>query len=75
MNGAQSNYFVLPALTLWWREMVRFFRQRDRVVGAMATPVVFWLLLGFGSVWGNRSRLRALRRDMAIWSTFLRARW
>lgn len=48
MNGAQSNYFVLPALTLWWREMVRFFRQRDRVVGAMATPVVFWLLLGFG---------------------------
>ncbi len=28
--------------------MVRFFRQRDRVVGALATPVVFWLLLGFG---------------------------
>ena len=48
MSGSQSNYFVLPALTLWWREMVRFFRQRDRVVGALATPVVFWLLLGFG---------------------------
>ena len=48
MSDSQSNYFVLPALTLWWREMVRFFRQRDRVVGAMATPVVFWLLLGFG---------------------------
>ena len=28
--------------------MVRFFRQRDRVVGALATPIVFWLLLGFG---------------------------
>ena len=38
----------LPALTLWWREMVRFVRQRDRVVGALVTPVVFWLLLGTG---------------------------
>ena len=48
MSDSQSNYFVLPALTLWWREMVRFFRQRDRVVGALVTPIVFWLLLGFG---------------------------
>ncbi len=39
---------ILPALTLWHREMVRFFRQRDRVVGALATPIVFWLLLGLG---------------------------
>lgn len=39
---------MLPALTLWQREMVRFFRQRDRVVGALVTPVVFWLLLGAG---------------------------
>jgi ABC-2 type transport system permease protein len=48
VSDSQSNYFILPALTLWWREMVRFFRQGDRVVGALATPVVFWLLLGFG---------------------------
>jgi len=39
---------MLPALTLWQREMVRFVRQRDRVVGALVTPVVFWLLLGAG---------------------------
>ena len=39
---------MLPALTLWQREIVRFFRQRDRVIGALATPVVFWLLLGLG---------------------------
>jgi ABC-2 type transport system permease protein len=38
----------LAALTLWKREMVRFFRQRNRVVGAFATPIVFWLLLGSG---------------------------
>src|SRR5258706_640121 len=45
---AETNYFLLPAFTLWWREMVRFFRQRDRVMGALGTPLVFWLLLGSG---------------------------
>jgi ABC-2 type transport system permease protein len=34
--------------TLWWREMVRFVRQRSRLVGAFAQPLVFWLLLGGG---------------------------
>ncbi len=48
MSDEREVYFLLPALTLWWREMVRFFRQRDRVVGALATPLVFWLLLGLG---------------------------
>ncbi|HUJ10412.1 MAG TPA: ABC transporter permease [Verrucomicrobiae bacterium] len=48
MSNTERNYFLLPSLTLFWREMVRFFRQRDRVVGALATPIVFWLLLGFG---------------------------
>lgn len=39
---------VLPVMTLWWREMVRFCRQRSRLVGAFAQPLVFWLLLGGG---------------------------
>ena len=39
---------VLPVTTLWWREVVRFGRQRSRVVGAVAQPLVFWLLLGGG---------------------------
>ena len=47
MSDSTQSWF-LPAATLWWREMVRFFRQRDRVLGAFATPVVFWLLLGLG---------------------------
>ena len=39
----------MPAmLTLWRREMVRFFRQRNRVIGAFATPLIFWLFLGSG---------------------------
>lgn len=33
---------------LWRREVVRFLRQRNRVIGALLTPVVFWLLLGSG---------------------------
>ncbi|MEO8602736.1 MAG: ABC transporter permease [bacterium] len=34
--------------TLWQREIVRFVRQRSRLVGAFAQPLVFWLLLGGG---------------------------
>lgn len=47
MNSS-SQSLLLPAYTLWHREVVRFLRQRDRVVGALVTPVVFWLLLGAG---------------------------
>jgi len=39
---------LLPVLTLWWREIVRFVRQRSRLTGAFAQPLVFWLLLGGG---------------------------
>lgn len=39
---------ALASVTLWRREMVRFLRQRSRVVGALATPLLFWLLLGTG---------------------------
>jgi ABC-2 type transport system permease protein len=28
--------------------MVRFVRQRSRIIGAFASPLIFWLLLGFG---------------------------
>lgn len=38
----------LPAYTLWWREIVRFYRQRARVVGVLASPLVFWVVIGSG---------------------------
>jgi len=44
-----SSGIVLPAFTLWWRELVRFYRQRSRVVGVIASPLVFWLVIGSGS--------------------------
>jgi ABC-2 type transport system permease protein len=40
--------FFLPVLTLWQREIVRFIRQRSRVMSALSTPLVFWVLLGSG---------------------------
>ena len=39
---------LLPALSLARRELVRFLRQRNRIIGALATPLVFWLLIGGG---------------------------
>ena len=39
---------TIAAYTLWQRELVRFFRQRSRVVGALGSPAIFWLLLGSG---------------------------
>jgi ABC-2 type transport system permease protein len=39
---------VLPVVTLWQRELVRFYRQRDRVLGAVATPLLFWAVIGSG---------------------------
>jgi ABC-2 type transport system permease protein len=41
--------FWLPVLTLWQRELVRFWRQKSRVLGVVASPLVFWLVIGFGS--------------------------
>jgi ABC-2 type transport system permease protein len=43
------NSFILPAATLWQRELVRFWRQKSRVMGVVASPLVFWLLIGYGS--------------------------
>jgi ABC-2 type transport system permease protein len=39
---------LTPALSLCRREIVRFLRQRHRVIGALATPLVFWILIGAG---------------------------
>ena len=34
--------------TLSQRELVRFFRQKNRVFGALGQPIIFWLLFGAG---------------------------
>jgi ABC-2 type transport system permease protein len=39
---------TLAAVTLWRRELTRFFRQPSRIAGAVGTPLLVWLLLGSG---------------------------
>ena len=43
-----STGVLLPAFTLWWREVVRFYRQKARVVGVILSPLLFWVVLGSG---------------------------
>lgn len=33
---------------LWKRDLMRFIRQRTRLVGALAQPLLFWLMIGGG---------------------------
>ena len=42
------NPMLLAICTLWQREIVRFYRQPSRVVGAFGSPLLFWLLIGSG---------------------------
>jgi ABC-2 type transport system permease protein len=43
-----KDELLLPAFTLWLREVVRFYRQRARVVGVVASPILFWVAIGSG---------------------------
>jgi ABC-2 type transport system permease protein len=45
---AQGDRFILPLVSLMWRELIRFYRQKHRLLGALGTPLVFWLLIGTG---------------------------
>src|SRR5664280_1034372 len=45
---SSSAGLLLPSFSLWWREVVRFHRQRARVVGVIASPLLFWLVIGSG---------------------------
>ena len=50
----------LAVTSLWWRELVRFYRQRSRVAGVILSPLVFWLVIGsgFGSSFHSGSGAR-----------------
>ena len=43
----QTN-FMLSSMTLCSRELVRFYRQRSRMIGVIGSPLVFWFLIGSG---------------------------
>ncbi len=61
----------VQAETLWYREVVRFIRQPIRVMSAIATPLVFWLLLG--AACKRRSSRAGCRPESTTCSTFIPA--
>jgi len=40
--------FWMPVLTLWKRELVRFWREKSRVMGFVGSPLIFWFVIGSG---------------------------
>ena len=48
MTAGNAISVVLPVWSLFVREVLRFVRQRNRIVGALGTPLLFWVLLGGG---------------------------
>lgn len=45
MNGTFTQG---PLFALSQRELVRFYRQKSRIIGSFLTPLLFWLFLGGG---------------------------
>jgi ABC-2 type transport system permease protein len=43
-----ANTDLATVRVLWKRDLVRFFRQRSRVVGAFVQPLLFWAIMGSG---------------------------
>lgn len=48
MSAVASPGISGPSFALLKREVVRFLRQRNRIIGALGTPLVFWFLIGSG---------------------------
>jgi daunorubicin resistance ABC transporter membrane protein len=48
VKASPLSYDVATALVLARRDLVRFFRQPSRLVGALGQPVIFWLVIGSG---------------------------
>jgi ABC-2 type transport system permease protein len=40
--------FRLSIFTLWQRELIRFWREKSRVLGFVGSPLIFWLVIGSG---------------------------
>ena len=48
MSDPSAGTLWLPVWTLTVREVVRFVRQRTRLIGALGQPILFWILFGAG---------------------------
>lgn len=59
---------ILAAATLCQRELVRFYRDRARLIGALTPPIVFWFLIGSGL--GSSLRLPGAPEGMSYLQYF-----
>jgi ABC-2 type transport system permease protein len=66
-EGVRSNV-LLPVWSLFLREIVRFLRQRGRILGALGTPLLFWVVLGSG--FGSSLRPAGLAGDVSYLTFF-----
>lgn len=41
-------FTLLASLSLCRRELVRFYRQKSRMIGVIGSPLIFWFLIGSG---------------------------
>ena len=48
MVSASVNRAAQTVYTMWLREMIRFSRSKSRIIGALATPLFFLIILGAG---------------------------
>ncbi|MBV9145519.1 MAG: ABC transporter permease [Acidobacteria bacterium] len=48
LTPTQTTSTLLPVFSLWRREIVRFYRQKSRVIGVILSPLLFWLVIGSG---------------------------
>jgi ABC-2 type transport system permease protein len=54
LTASKPSSALLPIISLWRREIVRFYRQKSRVIGVILSPLIFWLVIGSG--FGNSYR-------------------
>ncbi len=48
INRTSVNRAVQTVYTMWLREMLRFWRSKSRIIGSLATPFFFLVILGAG---------------------------
>lgn len=59
---------LLPTYSLWLREVIRFVRQRSRMIGVLGSPILFWFFIGSGL--GGSFRMRSTTADVSYLEFF-----
>jgi len=63
-----TTEILLPTYSLWMRELIRFFRQRSRMIGVIGSPILFWFFIGSGL--GSSFRMSSPKGDASYLEYF-----